>query len=217
MAIYVSFGAEAGHLLAASVMSAPAAIVMAKILIPEREHPETEKDAKLQLDIPYSNPLEAASDGASDGLKLALNIAAMLLAFYSLIALINHPLGYLDLSLQKIFGILFRPFAFLMGVPWEETHLVGELLGLKVVLTEFLSFAEMQKMIGEGLLSPRTITVTTYALCGFTSIASLAILIGGINGVAPNQKKHVVSLGFKALIAGLLTNFMTATIAGILI
>jgi concentrative nucleoside transporter, CNT family len=217
MAVYVSFGASAGHLLAASVMSAPAAIVMAKMIIPETGHPETEEDASLTTEIPYSNPLEAAADGAADGAKLAFNIAAMLLAFVSLIALVNSPLKHFGLSLEKIFGYIFSPFAFLMGVPWKEAHVVGELLGIKVVLTEFLSYLRFKDLIAQHLISERTLNITTYALCGFTSLVSLAILIGGISFIAPNQKKNVVSLGIKALAASMLANFMTATIAGILL
>jgi len=217
MAIYVSFGAQAGHLLAASVMSAPAAVVMAKILVPETDNPVTAQDARLEMEMNYHNPVEAASDGAIEGGKLALNIAAMLIAFVSLIALLNYPLGLIHLSLEKLLGFVFMPFAWLMGVPWSETPIVGELLGVKVILTEFLSFVRLQELIAQSALSARSIVVSTYALCGFTSIVSVAIMIGGLAGIAPRQKPTVVSLSLRALLGGMLANFMTATIAGILL
>ncbi len=217
MAIYTGFGAEAGHLLAASVMSAPAAIAIAKIMIPEVEEPETAVDAKLSMELSYDNPLEAAADGATEGLKLALSIGAMLIAFISLIALFNWPLQYLHTSFEQLLGYICTPFAFLMGVPLGETVQVGQLIGIKTILNEFLAFIKMQEMIGAGLLSPRSIVISTYLLCGFANFGSLAILIGGIGSLVPARKKEVVSLGIKSLIAGTLAKFMTATIAGILL
>ncbi len=217
MAIYASFGADPGHLLAASVMSAPAAIAIAKTMVPESRDIKEYSFNPPNIDISYSNPIEAAADGAAEGLKLTLNIAAMLLAFISLIALINSPLKGFGFSLEKILGTAFIPFAYLTGVPMEEAHLLGQLLGVKVVLNEFLAYVKMQGMINSGLLSPRTVIIATYSLCGFANFGSLAILIGGIGSIAPQRKKELSSLGIKSIIAGTLASLMTATIAGLII
>lgn len=216
MAIYVSFGAEAGHLLAASVMSAPAAIALSKIMVPETKHPQTEEDAKLSLKIKYDNPIEAAADGAGQGLKLALSIGAMIIAFISLVALFNYPLKFIHTSFEQILGWIASPFALLMGVPLKEVPAVGQLIGIKTVLNEFIAYMKMQGMIQAGTLSPRSVMISTYLLCGFANFGSLAILIGGVGALVPDRKKEIVNLGLKSLIAGTLAKFMTATIAGLI-
>lgn len=216
MAVYVSFGASAGHLLAASVMSAPAAIVISKLLLPETEEArESEGDGDF-LRSQDVNVIEAAANGASDGLRLAATIGAMLLAFVALIGMLNHFLGFAGTSFEEISGYLFTPFAFLMGVPWEDCFKVGELLGVKVVFNEFISYQRMQPMIEAGTIGPRAATIATYALCSFANFGSIAILIGGIGAIAPERKKEIARLSLKALLAGVLASFMTASIAGLL-
>ncbi len=217
MAVYVSFGATAGHLLAASVMSAPAAIVLSKLMIPEKDTPATYGGGKEALKSRDVNVIEAAANGAADGLKLAATIGAMMLAFISLIGMTNHFLGYADTSFESLAGYAFTPIAFIMGVPWEDCFKVGELLGIKVVFNEFISYQRMQGLISSGALTPRSITIATYALCGFANLGSIAILIGGIGSIAPERKKEVARLSLKALVSGTLASFMTAAIAGMLI
>lgn len=215
MAVYVSFGASAGHLLAASVMSAPAAIVISKLMMPETDEPSVSDSAGI-LKSEDVNVIEAAANGASDGLKLAATIGAMMLAFVSLIGMMNHFLGFAGTSFEQITGYLFAPFAFIMGVPWQDCFKVGELLGIKVVFNEFISYQRMQGYIMDGTLQPRSIVIATYALCSFANFGSIAILIGGIGSIAPDRKKEVARLSLKALVAGVIASFMTATIAGIL-
>lgn len=217
MAVYVSFGASAGHLLAASVMSAPAAIVISKLMIPETESPVSISAARVCLTSEDANIIEAAANGASDGLRLAATIGAMILAFIAIIGMLNHFLGFAGISFEGVTGYIFTPFAFLMGVPWEDCSKVGELLGIKVVFNEFISYQKMQAYITAGTLQPRSITIATYALCGFANFASIAILIGGLGSIAPERKRLVARLSMKALVAGVLASFMTATIAGILV
>lgn len=216
MAVYVSFGASAGHLLAASVMSAPAAIVMSKLLIPEKEASSTDTIA-ASLKRDEANVIEAAANGAADGLKLAATIGAMMLAFIALIGMINYFLGFAGISFEQVMGYAFTPIAFIMGVPYQDCMKVGELLGIKVVFNEFISYQRMQGYIADGSLSPRGITIATYALCSFANFGSIAILIGGIGSIAPGRKKEIASLSLKALLAGCIASFMTATIAGILL
>lgn len=216
MAVYVSFGASAGHLLAASVMSAPAAIVISKLILPERET-ALDYEGKGLLKSTDVNIIEAAANGASDGLKLAATIGAMMLAFVALIGMTNHFLSYAGTSFEQISGYIFMPFAWLMGVPWEDCGKVGELLGIKVVFNEFISYQKMQGMIEAGSLQPRSVVIATYALCSFANFGSIAILIGGIGSIAPERKKEIARLSLKALIAGVLASFMTATIAGVLV
>lgn len=217
MAVYVSFGASAGHLLAASVMSAPAAIVISKLMIPETESPASIPASRVCLTSEDANIIEAAANGASDGLRLAATIGAMILAFIAIIGMLNHFLGFAGISFEGVTGYIFTPFAFLMGVPWEDCSKVGELLGIKVVFNEFISYQKMQAYITAGTLQPRSITIATYALCGFANFASIAILIGGLGSIAPERKRLVARLSMKALVAGVLASFMTATIAGILV
>ena len=223
MAIFVSFGIPAGHLLAASVMSAPAALVMAKIMLPESEESKTAGEVKMNVELPYVNVIDAAARGAGDGLMLALNVGAMLLAFLGLLALLNGILGwcggwfgYDALSLELILGWVFRPLAWAMGVPWAEATQVGSLLGLKTVANEVVAYQQMSEL-GEGVLSERSQVIATYALCGFANLSSIAIQIGGIGGIAPERKADLAKLGLRAMIAGTLACFQTATIAGLLL
>lgn len=217
MAVYVSFGANAGHLLAASVMSAPAAIVISKLMIPEAESPLTGSDLSGILRSEDSNFIEAAANGALSGLKLAASIGAILMAFVALIGMFDFFLRYMNTSFEVITGYVFAPVAFIMGVPWADCLQVGQLLGVKVIFNEFLSYQKMGLLIEEGLLQERSVTIATYALCSFANFASVAILIGAVGAISPERKKLVASLGFKALLAGLLASFMTASIAGILL
>jgi len=217
MAIYVTFGAEAGHLLAASLMSAPAAVVIAKIMIPERETPVTGGRVSFEPEVTTVNVFDAAATGAAEGVRLAITIGAMLLAFVAGIAMLNAIMTWARIgTLQEVLGWCFRPFAVLMGVPKGDWSQMGELLGLKTVLNEFLAYQRMQEMIQAGEISARTVTVATYALCGFANFGSMAILIGGLSGVAPERKGDVASLSVKALIGGTLASFMTACYAGML-
>lgn len=223
LAAFVGMGIDAGHLLAASVMSAPAALVCAKLMIPETEQSQTEGVVKVDLPKTNANLIDAAANGASEGLSLALNVGGMLLAFIALIALVNGILGALggmvgleQLSLEWMFGYLFSPIAFLLGVPWEDCLKVGTLLGQKTVINEFVAYAGLQDAIKEGM-SQRAITISTYALCGFANFSSIAIQLGGIGGLAPNRRHDLAKLGMKSLIAGTLACFMTACIAGIFI
>jgi len=223
LAAYVGFGVSAGHLLAASIMSAPAAILIAKIIYPETEVSPTMGHVDVKIEMDEVNTFEAACKGATDGLKLALNVATMLIAFIALIALANKGLNWVvghfgyETSLESILGVLFMPFAFLMGVPWEECAKVGQLLGTKTIINEFIAYDQLGKMISSGQLSQRSITIVTYALCGFANFASIAIQIGGIGSLEPSRRKDFAKVGLKSMIGGTLAAFMTACIAGILI
>ena len=218
MGVYVSFGASAGHLLTASIMSAPAGILIAKMMIPETGEPLTRDGVKFCPERTSVNVIDAAATGAGQGVQLVLSIAAMLIAFIGLIALINFILqAAIHVSLQEIFGYLFAPFALVMGVPPGEVLTVGKLLGTKTVLNEFLAYQDMQGLVAQGLLSPRAQVISVYALCGFANFGSIAILIGGLGEIIPDRRGEVASLGIRALIAGTLSTFMTACFAGILI
>jgi CNT family concentrative nucleoside transporter len=217
MAAYVRFGVDAGHLLAASVMSAPAALVVAKIMFPEKEDSPTRGSVTLRVEKEYANLLDAAAGGAGVGLKLALNIGAMLLAFIALVAMVNYGLGFAGLSLQQIFGWIFSPLAWVMGVPWSEAAAFGNLLGTKIAVNEFVGYIELMRAVESGALSERSIVIGTYALCGFANFSSIAIQIGGIGGVAPERRADVAALGLKAMFGGALASWLTATIAGVLI
>jgi concentrative nucleoside transporter, CNT family len=222
LAAYVSFGIDAGHLLAASVMSAPACLAIAKIIIPEKEISETKDTVpqnKEKLDV---NVLDAACRGATDGLKLSVNVMAMLIAFIALIALVNALLGWTTayffttpITLEQVFGYLFSPFAFLLGVPWEDCTSIGSLLGVKTVLNEVVAYIKLGQI--KDTLQPRSVILATYALCGFANFSSIAIQIGGIGALAPNRRKDLAKLGLKAMIGGTLAAFMTACIAGLLL
>ena len=226
----------AGHLIAASVMSAPAALVIAKVMCPETEVSETAGSLGVEIDQPDANVIDAAARGAYEGMKLALNVGAMLLAFIALIALANALIGlpfglYNDwmglegsaaiepLTLQRILGWLFWPFAFLIGVPAAECASVGTLLGEKIVLTEFIAYLHLYESLSEGVaaLSPRTVVITSYALCGFANFGSIGIQIGGIGGIAPERRHDIARLGLRAMFGGLLASLMTAAVAGMLL
>lgn len=224
LAAYIGLGIPAGHLLAASVMSAPAAIMLSKIIYPEREHSKTKGAVQLSLEVKEVNIFEAACNGASAGLQLALNVGAMLLTFIALIALINKGLSILTplvglpiVTLENILGTLFRPVAFLMGISWKESLLVGQLLGEKMVLNEFVAYIHLLDYMKAHALTERAIVISTYALCGFANFSSIAIQIGGIGALEPSRKKDFAILGVKALIGGTLSGFTTACIAGILL
>ena len=211
----------AGHLMAASIMSAPAALVIAKIIYPENSTPETAQDnIELSKVSDEGNFLEALGNGATEGMKLALNIAAMLIAFLSVLALVNWIFSLLSfgetvLTLELILGYLFMPLAFLMGAPWSEAQILGTLMGQKLVLTEFIAYGNLASMSDQ--LSVRTATIAAYALCGFANFASIGIQLGGIGSIAPERKKDLAKLVTKAMIGGALASWLTATIAGILI
>ena len=215
MAAFVSFGVDAGHLMSATVMSAPAALVMAKIIYPETEKTLTSGTARFKTEKDTVNVVDAAAKGATTGLKLAASVAAMLIAFIALIALVNYSLGFIGTSLKEVLGWLFSPIAFFMGVPMGDIFEVGQLLGTKVSINEFVAYLDLTALKGE--LSPRAFTISTYALCGFANFSSIAIQIGGIGAIAPDRKTDLAKLGLKAMIGGALASWMTATIAGILI
>ncbi|MDO9173148.1 MAG: nucleoside transporter C-terminal domain-containing protein [bacterium] len=216
MAAYVRLGIDAGHLLAASIMSAPAALVMAKIMFPETEQSDTEGGIKVDIPREYSGLIDAAAGGASVGLKLAANIGAMLLAFVALVAMVDAGLGLAGLSLSQIFGWVFAPLAWTLGVPWSEASTFGNLLGTKISVNEFLGYIQLDQAIRDGTLSPRSVVIATYALCGFANFSSIAIQIGGYGILAPERRSDVARLGLRAMFAGTFANLMTAAIAGIL-
>ncbi|MBI4051854.1 MAG: NupC/NupG family nucleoside CNT transporter, partial [Elusimicrobia bacterium] len=231
MAAYVGmlkqyFPDIAGHLLAASVMSAPAALVMAKMMLPEMGKPKTMGTVKLDYKDPSINIIEAAANGATTGLQLALNVGTMLVAFMSLLALANFIIsyglgmfGFPGMTLEKIMGYVFSPLAWVMGTPWKDCLLVGQFMGEKTVLNEFVAYLHMAQYAAAhpGEMSYRAYVISTYALCGFSNFLSIGIQIGGIGALAPSRRKDLARLGIKALIAGSLASFMTATIAGILV
>ncbi|HKJ34128.1 MAG TPA: nucleoside transporter C-terminal domain-containing protein [Balneolales bacterium] len=217
----------AQQLLGASIMAAPAALVISKMMYPETKTPMTSGKVKLSIEKTDANGIDAAASGAEQGLKLALNVGAMLLAFIALLAMINSILGWVGsvsglnlilpgfhLNIQNILGLIFAPIAFLIGVPWHDVVHMGSLLGTKMVLTEFIAYMNLSKAVLAGTLAPKTITMATFALCGFANFTSIAIQIGGIGGLAPSRKSDLAKFGIKAVIAGTLANLMTATIAG---
>jgi CNT family concentrative nucleoside transporter len=224
LAAYVGMGVDAGHLIASSVMSAPASLVMAKLAFPETEQSATAGNVTLEVERPWANVIDAAAEGATEGMKLALNVAAMLIAFIGLVALLNAVLmklggfvGFPALSLELILGYLLRPLAWVMGVPWKDAANVGALLGIKTVLNEFVGYVRLQEMVQAGQLTERSRIIATYALCGFANFSSIAIQIGGIGAMAPSRKADLARLGLKAMVAGSLATFQTATIAGMLL
>ena len=221
MAMYVSMLGDvpgiAGHLLAASIMSAPAALVVAKIIYPETEESKTKGDLVISIENNDDNIMEALSRGATNGMKLAANVAAMLIAFVAIIAMINALLGIFGFSLEQILGLIFSPLAWTMGVPWNEANLVGSLMGKKLVLTELIAYGDLSSSISNNLLSERSAIISSYALCGFANFASIGIQLGGIGGIAPERRKDISKLGVKTMFGGALASWLTATIAGILI
>jgi CNT family concentrative nucleoside transporter len=218
MVIYAGMGAEAGHLLAASLMSAPAAILISKLMVPETQTPRTSGDARVTIDIESRNLIDAAAQGAGVGLNMALNVGAMLIVFLGLIHLCNLLLGAaFDTSFQEVIGWCFMPFAVLMGVAPGEAAEVGQLLGIKTVLNEFLAYQVLSEMIDAGQLSERARTIATYALCGFANPGSMGVAIAGLDALVPERRAEICALSVKSLIGGTLACFMTACIAGILI
>ena len=226
MAIYVgmleNIPGIAGHLMAASIMSAPAALVIAKIMYPESEKINSYEEfdqLSTNLNEPVEgNVLESLGNGATEGLKLAANIAAMLIAFVALISLSNYILSMFETSLEDIFGYIFMPLAFLMGAPWSESHILGSLLGQKIVLTELIAYMNLADIqAGANPISDKTAILASYALCGFANFASIGIQLGGIGSIAPERKKDLAKLVRKAMFGGALASWLTATIAGILI
>ncbi|MDO5580441.1 MAG: nucleoside transporter C-terminal domain-containing protein [Planctomycetia bacterium] len=223
MAAYIGMGASAGHLLTASLMSAPAALVIAKILIPETEDPLTRGTVRIHPPKNSINLLDAACRGASDGLGLALNIGVMLLAAVSLISLCNWfftifpEINGSALTLQRIFGWFFAPFAFIMGVPSSDILTVGSLLGEKTVLNEFIAYVDLTELHKQGLLSARGFIIAQYALCGFANFGSMAIMVGGISQLVPERRDDLARLALRSLIVGTLASFCTACVAGIFI
>ena len=221
MAIYVAMLSNipgiAGHLMAASIMSAPAALVMAKIIFPETEESETLGDLRIEVERPDDNAMEALSRGATDGVKLAVNVGAMLVAFVAFIAMVNGILGFVDLTIQQILGWLFQPLAWTMGAPWSEAGILGQLMGEKIVLTELIAYADLSQLLAENAISDRTAIIASYALCGFANFASIGIQLGGIGCIAPSRRKDLAKIGMKAMIAGALASWLTATLAGIIV
>jgi CNT family concentrative nucleoside transporter len=235
MAVYISMGVPAPYLLAASIMAAPASLVIAKIVWPETEESATKGAVKLEVKKTHANLLDAISHGASDGLKVSLNVIAMLIGFIALIALVNFSLGKLGLwlgsmgadfsvigidvnhfDLNTIFGSVFSVFAYAMGVPSQDTFIVGSLMGTKMVINEFVAYSNLAPMIAQGVLQPKSVLIVSFALCGFANFSSIAIQVGGIGELAPSRRADLARLGFRALICGTLASYLSATIAGIL-
>lgn len=219
----------AEQLLGASLMAAPAALVIAKILFPETKEPATKGDVKMSVEKTDANGIDAAATGAGVGLKLAANVGAMLLAFIALLAMgnyflfeigeltgLNNAFPDFELTIEALLGWAIAPIAFIVGVPWQDAVNMGSLLGTKVVLNEFVAYLQLADMVQQEMLSQKTITMATFALCGFANFSSIAIQIGGIGGLAPSRKSELASFGLLAVLAGTLANLMTATIAGIL-
>ena len=249
LAAYIAMGIPAGHLIAASVMSAPAALVIGKIIYPELEHSATAGDVEMPDIDSGGNVIEAAANGITDGLKLAVNVGAMLIAFIALIAVLDVSLNWIDSlidgrllngewiaygsggmspvvgeyagfvpgSLQTLFGTLLRPLAWLMGVPWVDAGLVGNLLGIKISLNELVADGQLGSYIQEGAISSRAAIISTYALCGFANFSSIGIQLGGIAAVAPRRRAALASLGLKAMLGGAIASWLTATVAGLLL
>ena len=221
LAAYTGFGADAGHLLTASIISAPAALVIAKIMVPETEISLTKGTVKAKIPKEDVNVLDAACRGAADGAKLAINIAAVLICFIAFVAFANWLLSFLPnlydkpFTLERILGYFLSPLAWIMGVQWKDASIVGALLGKRTILNEFIAYLDLVKV--KDVISYRSFTIATYALCGFANLGSIAILIGGLGTLVPERRKDFATLGFKSMLAGMLACFMTATIAGVLI
>ena len=215
----------AGHLMAASVMSAPAALVVAKLMVPEDGTPETAGTLEVNVDRPDVNVIQAAARGASDGVRLAVNVGAMLLAFTALVYLFNGLLGWSTglvglegITLERVLGWIMAPLAWIMGINWTDAQAVGSLLGIKTVLNEFFAYLQLSTQIsGDAALAPRSAVIATYALSGFANFSSIAIQIGGIGGIAPGRQRDLSQLGIRAMVGGSLAGFMTATVAGMML
>jgi concentrative nucleoside transporter, CNT family len=226
MAAYFAFGAEPRHVLSAVIMTAPGTILVSKMLVPETEEPKTAGKVVMSADEEekekHENLLGAIARGTGDGLHMALNIGAMLIAFLALIALvdgifggIHNHLGWFPRSLEEILGVIFAPVAWVIGIPWHDCHIIGNLLGTRMVLNELVAFS----MLGpqRAVLAPRSFTIATFALCGFANLSSIGIQIGGIGALAPNKKAELARLGLRAMLAGTMANLMSASIAGMLL
>ena len=223
MGAYVAIAnVSIAHLLTAVIMTAPATIMLSKIFVPETGDPVTRGTVRVAVEKPGVNVIDAAARGAGDGLQLALNIAAMLIAFLALIAMVNGGLGWVHAhvgwvpaSLQQILAIVFAPVAWALGVSWNDCATIGNLLGTRMVLNEFVAFVDLGKV--KAMLEPRSFVIATFALCGFANLSSIAIQIGGIGALAPSRKSDLARLGLKAMFVGTLANFMSACIAGMLL
>ena len=222
MAVYISLGVPAAYLLAASLMAAPGALVISKIMFPETEKSETQGMVKMEITKTHANLVDAIAAGASEGLKVGMNVIAMLIGFIALIALVDLGLGHIgswinmpELSMNLILGKVFSVFAFAMGVPAQDVEVAGALMGKKMVVNEFVAYLDMVHL--KATLDPKTIAITSFALCGFANFSSVAIQIGGIGELAPSRRSDLAKLGFKALIAGTLASYLSATLAGLLL
>jgi len=221
MAAYILFGIEAQHLLTAVIMTAPGTLMMAKIFVPETQQPETMGTVRLHVERTDVNVIDAVGRGTGEGLHLALNVGAMLISFLALIALVNAGLGLIgnavgiDLSMQRIFGAVLAPVAWSLGVPWRDAPTIGNLLGTRMVLNEFVAYSQLGPL--KATLDPRSFTIATFALCGFANFSSIGIQIGGIGALAPERRHDLARLGIRAMLAGTFANFLSATIAGMLL
>jgi CNT family concentrative nucleoside transporter len=222
MAAYIAFGIEARHLLTAVIMTAPGTIMMAKLFQPETETPETFGNVKLDIPKTDVNVIDAAARGTGEGLHLMLNVIAMLVSFIALVALLNGAMGaihgwagWFPENLQTVLSWVGRPIAWAMGVPWHDSGTIGGLLGTRAVLNEFVAFSQLGPL--KPVLDPRSFTIASFALAGFANFSSVGIQIGGIGALAPTRKSDLAKLGLRAMLAGTLANYMSATIAGILL
>jgi CNT family concentrative nucleoside transporter len=225
MGMAAGYSNTAGHLLTASVLNCPAALLIAKIMLPETEVSETAGTSPATVPRTTANSVDAICRGAGDGSHLALNIIAVLIAFIAIIALANFVLAWPQthlgvaspISLQNIFGWVNAPFAFLMGVPYEDCQKIGQILGERIVLNEFVGYLDLTTHAKELALNPRSFTIATYALCGFANFSSIAIQVGGIGSLAPERRSEMAKMGFRAMVGGLLAAYMTACLAGVLL
>jgi CNT family concentrative nucleoside transporter len=236
MAVYISMGVPASYLLAASLMAAPGALVISKIVFPETKESETKGKVKLEVKKEHTNIMDAISHGASDGMKISLNVVAMLIGVIALVALVDALMGYFglflswtgvsldaiglnvdNLRLKDVFGSFFSLFAIVMGVPPSESFSVGSLMGTKMVINEFVAYSDLTPMIQQGVLSAKSVVIASFALCGFANFSSIAIQLGGIGTMVPNRKADLAKLGFKAMICGTMASYISASLAGILL
>lgn len=236
MAVYISMGVPASYLLAASLMAAPGALVISKIVHPETEESETKGTVKLEVKKEHANIMDAIAHGASDGMKVSINVVAMLIGVIALIALVDALLGYFghllswigvslnaiglnvdNLRLKDVVGSIFSLIAMAMGVPVKESLSVGSLMGTKMVINEFVAYSDLTPMIAKGVLSAKSVVIASFALCGFANFSSVAIQIGGIGALAPNRKADLAKLGLKAMICGTMASYISASLAGILL
>jgi concentrative nucleoside transporter, CNT family len=215
MAAYILFGVEAQFLLTAVIMTAPGTLMMAKLFVPETGVPETMGTVKLEVERTDVNVIDAVGRGTGEGLHLALNVGAMLISFLALVALLNAILGLVGLSMQQILGWAFAPIAWSLGVPWRDAPTNGNLLGTRMVLNEFVAYSQLGPL--KEMLDPKSFTIATFALCGFANFSSIGIQIGGIGALAPERRHDLARLGLRAMLAGTFANFLTATIAGMLL